>query len=127
MSSTSNGAGEAGGGRDDSGLTPAQRAWRDHIRRCEEEGLTYKAYCQREGLKVGGLYAARKVLRGADSGGAVPTPPTSPPRFAAVRLAHADAPGTVEVLLTNGVQLRVSLASVEAIGRLVQELGRLER
>ena len=65
MASTGNShEGVAESGRDELGLTPAQRAWREHIWRCEEEGLTYKAYCQREGLKVGGLYAARKVLRG---------------------------------------------------------------
>ena len=116
-----------GGGRDETGLTPAQRAWLGHIRRCEEEGLTYKAYCQREGLKVGGLYAARKVLRGFGCAPAQPAPSTSPPRFAAVRLAHAPVVGTLEVMVANGVQMRVSLSSVEDIARLVQDLSRLGR
>ena len=126
MTDKGNGVGMAGG-RDESGLTPAQRSWREHIQRCEDEGLTYKAYCQREGLKVGGLYAARKVLRGNLRAEPSPSPSTSPPRLSAVRLAHAEVAGTVEVLLANGVQLRVSLSSVEDVTRLVQSLGRLER
>lgn len=117
----------AGGGRDEAGLTPAQREWLGHIRRCEEEGLTYKAYCQREGLQVGGLYAARKVLRGFGCAPAQPAPSISPPRFAAVRLAHAPVAGTLEVMLANGVQMRVSLSSIEDIARLVQDLSRLGR
>lgn len=116
-----------GDGRDETGLTPAQREWLGHIRRCDEEGLTYKAYCRREGLRVGGLYAARKVLRGFDHGTAHPVPSTSPPRFAAVRLAHGPVTGTLEVMLANGVQLRVSLSSVEDITRWVQALSRLGR
>lgn len=124
-----NGSGASGeqSGRDESGLTPAQRTWFEHMRQCEHEGLTYKAYCQREGLKVGGLYAARKVLRDMESVEATPESSTSPPRFAAVRLAHADEVGTVEVLLPNGVRMRVSFASVDDLMRMVQDLGRLGR
>lgn len=81
-------------GRDEFGLTPAQRTWLEHMKQCEAEGLTYKAYYSREGLKVSGLYAARKVLRERVSAETPVTPLSSPPRFAAVRLAHGDAGGT---------------------------------
>ena len=114
-----------GGGRDEMGLTPAQRTWLEHMRQCETEGLTYKAYCQREGLSVGGLYAVRKKLRGVDSVDAPSASSASPPRFAAVRVAHPDDVGTADVLLPNGVQMRVTLHDVDGLVRLVQGLSRL--
>jgi hypothetical protein len=115
------------GSRDGTGLTPAQRSWLEHIRQCEAEGLTYKAYCQREGLKVGGLYAARKVLRGHDDAQASWAASGSPPRFAAVRLSHPDEGGTVEVLLPNGVQMRVTVHCVDAVVRLIQGVSHLTK
>ena len=114
-----------GGGRDEMGLTPAQRTWLEHMRQCEAEGLTYKAYCQREGLSVGGLYAVRKKLRDVDAVDASPASPASPPRFAAVRLAHPEGIGTADVLLPNGVQMRVTLHDVDGLVRLVQGLSQL--
>jgi hypothetical protein len=112
-------------GRDESGLTPAQRTWLEHIRVCEAEGLTFKAYCQREGLPVGGLYSARRKLRGC--AGIAAQPATSPPRFAAVRLAHRESDTSVDVLLPNGVQFRATLPDGDALARLVEGLGRLAR
>lgn len=125
MAGKDEGSEAANGTRDEAGLTPAQRTWLAHIRRCEDEGLTYKAYCQREGLKVGGLYAARKVLRGHDRSGGEPEAATSPPRFAAVRLSQAPAANTVEVMLASGTALRVSLSSVDEVVELVQRLGQM--
>ncbi len=127
MADSGNGTSSARNGRDESGLTPAQRTWLEHMRQCEDEGLTYKAYCQREGLKVGGLYAARKVLRGMELVEAASESSTSPPRFAAVRLSHGEEAGTVEVLLPNGVRMRVSFTRVDDLTRMVQDLSRLGR
>ncbi len=111
-------------GRDEAGLTPAQRTWLEHMNQCEEEGLTYKAYCRREGVKVGGLYAARKVLR---AGVSAETPSASPPRFAAVRLAHEPSGRTAQLVLPNGVQLHVTLQGVDDVVQLVQSLLHLPR
>ena len=109
---------KANGGRDENGLTPAQRTWLDHIRQCETEGMTFAAYCSREGLPVSGLYAARKTLR---EKGTVARDGKrrrgSPPRFAAVRLAHRDDVGTVEVLCPDGVQMRITLHDVDRVVR----------
>ncbi len=113
--------------RDEAGLTPAQRTWLEHMKQSEAEGLTYKAYCSREGLKVGALYAARKVLRERASTDTQTTSLSSPPRFAAVRLAHGDAPGTVQVVLPNGVQIHVALNAIDDVVQLVQSLIQLSR
>ena len=114
---------EAGRGvRDESGLTPAQQTWAAHIRQAEAEGLSFKAYCGREGLSVGGLYAARKALRANDLGVAEP-----PPRFAAVRVAQGSEPRAAYVLLPNGVQLSVSVSGVDELVHLAQGLGQLAR
>ncbi len=115
------------GGRDEWGLALAQRTWLEHIQQCEAEGLTYKAYCKREGLKVGGLYAARKKLRDVELTGSAPASSEPPPRFAAVRLAHRDEIGTVEVLCPNGVQMRITLHDVDGVVRLVRGLGQLSK
>ena len=111
-----------GGGCDGAGLTPAQRRWLSHIRRCQAEGLTYKAYCEREGLEVGGLYAARRRMRRRQS---PLVAVTSPPRFAAVRLAQPAPVGSAHVMLPNGVQLAVSISDIDDLVRLAQSLGRL--
>ena len=108
--------------RDELGLTPAQRSWLTHIEQCEAEGLTYKAYCQREGLNVGGLYSARKKLRSAAESETVPAP--SPPRVAAVRVAHVVAGHGAEVLLPNGVQIRVTLPDVDGLVEFVRGLAK---
>lgn len=109
-------------GRDESGLTPAQRAWAAHIQRAEAEGLTFRAYCGREGLSVSGLYSARKVLRDAR-----PKPAASPPRSAAVRLAQGERAGTAHVLLPNGVQLAVPVDDIDDAVRLAAGLSQLGR
>ena len=145
MSDGTNGKGARESWRDEAGLTPAQRTWLEHIRQCDEEGLTYKAYCEREGLEVGGLYSARRKLlkrgRMASAAGASPRPPRAgaspwppragaspwPPRFAAVRLAQPDVAGTVEVMLPNGVQMRATLHDADGLVRLVQGLGQLPK
>ena len=90
----------------------------------DESGLSYKTYCQREGLKVGALYAARKVLRRC---GSRREPSTSPPRFAAVRLAQPTPVGSAHVILPNGVQMAVSVSDIDDLARLVQALARLPR
>lgn len=35
---------------------PRREFWFEHLRRCQEEGLTLKAYAQREGLTLSVLY-----------------------------------------------------------------------
>ena len=122
MSGNEKGSAREVNGRDESGLTPAQRTWLSHIGQCEAEGLSYKAYCQREGLKVGGLYAARKVLRAANVSAA-----PSPARFAAVRLAQPDGTGLAQVSLPNGVQVSVTVDTIEALVELVRGLDQLRR
>ena len=108
--------------RDEAGLTPAQRAWATHIQQAEAEGLSFRAYCGREGLNVGGLYAARKVLRGTKAEVA-----TSPPRLAAVRLSQPGPTSTAQVRLPNGIEVTVSLEGLDDVTHLVLGLSQLGR
>ena len=89
-------------------LTTKQGGWLEHIRRCESQGLSFPKYCEREGLNVNQLYAARRVL--IDKGCLPGKEPTvcEAPRFAAVRLSQPNASLTLEVLLPNHVQVRIS-------------------
>ena len=123
---------DSSNGRDHDGigLTPKQRDWLKHIRQCDEEGLTLQAYCTREGLGVKGMYAARKILivKGRlPVKRAVPAPSAAatPPRFAAVRLSQPNAAVTIEALLPNQVQVRVSCHNASAATSLIESLARL--
>lgn len=110
---------------DEVGLTRTQRQWLKHIRRCNDEQLSYQAYCLREGLGVKGLYAARKQLVAK---GVLPSTrgvSAVPPRFAAVRLSQPSASLTLEALLPNGVQVRLGCADVASSVPLIDALARL--
>ena len=111
--------------RDEQGLTRTQRRWLEHIGKCDEEGLSYQAYCVREGLGVKGLYAARKKLAAK---GLLPSKrvvASSPPRFAAVRLSQPAASVSFEALLPNGVQVRLSCADTATAVPFIGALSRL--
>jgi hypothetical protein len=112
--------------RDEDGLTPTQRTWLEHIERCEAESVSFKSYCAREGLSSASLYDARKTLRrkGVLSSTALKAA-AAPPRFAAVRLSQPSAGVATEVLLPNGVQLRVSCTSVADVDALIGSLSKL--
>jgi hypothetical protein len=43
-------------------LTQIQRSWLEHLRRAEQQGVTLVQYAQSAGIKVGGLYEARRTL-----------------------------------------------------------------
>lgn len=85
-------------------LKPREQAYFEHVRRAKEQGLTLKAYCQREGLNVRSLYSVRREL--VDKG-LVPrtlapkTPKQRPGKFVAVRVA---APGANDAQLVCRVR-----------------------
>ena len=105
-------------------LTAGQRIWLEHIRRCEKQGLKFSAYCAREGLSTTALYAVRKVLRAKGAIADVPSA-CSAPRFASVQLSHAAASLTLEALLPNNVQVRVSGSDASQLSAVLSTLARL--
>ena len=44
-------------------LTPRQRRWLEHLKRCEGSGETMKAYAKRHRLSIQAMYQAAKDLR----------------------------------------------------------------
>ena len=110
---------------DEVNLTPTQRRWLRHIRRCDEEGLSFQVYCTREGLGVKGMYAARKTLVSKGCLPAKNVASSPPPRFAAVRLSRPNAAVTLEALLPNQVQVRLSCDNASDAARLIESLARL--
>ena len=116
---------ERGGSENEVGLTTKQRAWLAHIERCASEGSSFQKYCEREGLNVKRLYAARRVLieKGCLPGKA--TTVGEPPRFAAGRLSQPSASLTLEALLPNHVQVRISCDDATQTSALIVALSRL--
>ena len=82
-------------------LTPRQRFWVEHLRRCAARGQSLSAYAAEQGLKVSSLYEAKAQLRRR---GLWPAPTPQFVRVQAVRPAEATlVPTTFRVSLPNGV------------------------
>jgi hypothetical protein len=80
-----------------SGVTPRQREWLGHLRRCSSAGESVRAYAKRRGLSEHALYQAAKELR--RKGVRVPSRRAS--RQAAARRAAAVPSRFVEVQATR--------------------------
>ena len=79
---------------------PALRAlWQDRLLRHHQSGLSAKAFCAQEGLKLSSFHSWRRRLQPADRPTAEPVP------LLPVRLRPGPAP--VEVLLPGGALLRL--------------------
>ncbi len=99
-------------------LTERQRAWLEHLRACRAQGLSLKAYAQRQGLNLQRFYQWNRRLKRL--GLAATDAPVS---FAAVRVSAARAvTGSQRLHFPNGLMLEwdgsADLALVEHLLRL---------
>ena len=69
--------------------------WRKHLTAIEREGLTTKAYGEREGIAVSSLYFWRQRIRRQEQHTAVVVAPEPRPRFATVQVVR-EAPTQVD-------------------------------
>lgn len=87
--------------------------WAAHLHRCREQGLTMKAYAEREGLTLSVLYGWSKRLKREAAAGA---------SFSRVRVLPA-APAHYRLHMPNGLVLEWSgEADAEGLSRLVKSL-----
>jgi transposase len=99
----------------------AKQYWLRHLAAIEREGLSTKAYADREGLPVRQLYHWRRQMKlggGAAAGG-----------FIAVQVSPAEPP-VCGCRLRLGEQAELvfsGLPDVQWVARLVKAMGRLER
>jgi hypothetical protein len=99
-------------------LTERQRAWLEHLRACRAQGLSLKAYAERQGLNLQRFYHWNRRLKRL--GLAATDAPVS---FAAVRVSAARAvTGSQRLHFPNGLMLEwdgsADLALVEHLLRL---------
>lgn len=105
---------------------PAVRAlWQERLHRFEKSGLSAAAFCAQQRLSLPSFYAWRRRLRQATPDPApAPTAAQTAPRFLPVRVLPAPAASAVELVLPQGVVLRLvpgcDLAFVRSV---VQSLG----
>lgn len=96
-----------------SSLTPRQRFWIDHLRRCTERGQSLSAYAAEQRLKVSGLYKAKSQLCRR---GLWPVPAPQFVRVQPDRVAEALPPPTVfRVSLPNGVVVEAAGGELFAV------------
>lgn len=105
-------------------MKDAEQYWLRHVAAIEREGLTTKAYADREGLPVRQLYHWRRQMKLGGGGGAAPAG-----GFIAVQVSPAEQ-------LVCGCTLRLGeqaelvfsgLPDVQWVARLVKAMGRLDR
>jgi transposase len=102
----------------------AQQYWLRHLAAIEREGLTTKAYADREGLPVSKLYHWRRQMKVCGGGGGAPAG-----GFIAVQVSPAEPP-VCGCRLRLGEQAELvfsGLPDVQWVARLVKAMGRLER
>ena len=114
-------------------LTPGQRRWLSHLRRCTREGGTVRAYAKRHRLSEWALYTATRELRAkgvlapAKRSARSPRKPRRsglhPQRFVEVKATQpeAAASGRWRARLPNGVVVEGTMelaAVVETLARL---------
>jgi len=94
-------------------LTAEQRAWLDHLNRCEAQRCSSVSYAREHGLSIAALYAARKDLRqrGAFRPARVSAtrPSQEPVTLVPVQLRSpaTSGPCVLRVVLPNGVVIEV--------------------
>lgn len=76
---------------------PRHEFWFEHLRRCQEEGLTLKAYAQREGLTLSVLYGWSKRYQQQIIG--------TTERFARVALSTTDSANRYRLRFPSGLIL----------------------
>lgn len=115
-------------------LTPAQRRWLSHLRRCAREGDTVRGYAKRHGLSEFALYTATRELRakgalppakrGAKAASKRRRGAAHPERFVEVKATRSELPvsgSPWRARLPNGVMLEGS----SPLGPVVEALARL--
>ena len=95
-----------------SSLTPRQRFWIDHLRRCTERGQSLSAYAAEQDLKVSSLYEAKSRLR---QHGLWPTPSMQFVRVQPARPAEIPPPTVFRVSLPNGVVVEAAGGELSAV------------
>ncbi len=85
-------------------LTVRQRFWLEHLKACDNEGLSLRSYARSHGLSAAALYAARRDLKRRGALGSSKAS-TSKATFLPVRFTQATpaAPVLLRVRLRNGV------------------------
>lgn len=106
-------------------MTNGRKYWSDHLASIEVEGVTTKAYAEREGLAVGSLYAWRRRLK---SGQPAQRRPQGGSGFVSVRVRSASEPMGCTLAIGAGMRLELSqLPNPEwlaALSAAVSERGR---
>lgn len=77
--------------------------WSQHLAAIEHEGITTKAYAEREGLSVGALYQWQRELKARAL-----APRSASGSFVAVLVAPLDRPARCRLRLGDGLQLELS-------------------
>lgn len=85
--------------------TERQRFWLAHLKACEEQQVSLKAYACEHELSVSALYAARSAMKQRAST-SKPQPRSVKSTLVPVRVASP--PSIVRVLLPNGIVVDVS-------------------
>ena len=106
-----------------------EKYWRDLIRRREASGLTVGAFCKKEGVTPSGYNHWRQEIRRRDQERATrkrkPADPKQP-TLIPVNLIEDHAPSMVEVVVQNGLVVRVpegvSTDHVRRVLHLIHEL-----
>ncbi len=106
-------------------LTERQQRLLDHLRQCEESGLSLRAYAEGEGLKVGELYSGKQELtrKGVLAGSAQRA------RFVRARISSDEGrEDTVvcRIRLPNGCVVELRCApQAQAVCSILEAVGRL--
>ena len=79
-------------------ITPRQRFWLEHLKACQEQGQSLKAYARAHDLSVSALYAAKAALKRRGT-----IVESSAPASKLIPVRVATAASMVRVLLPNGV------------------------
>ncbi len=86
--------------------------WRAQLQRIEQEGLTTKAYADREGIATTSLYYWRKVFKQEERQQNLPLARAVPSRFMALTRAGGQTPATpastCTLTLPSGLRLEMT-------------------
>ena len=89
--------------------------WFDHLQRCRSEGITLKAYAQREGLTLSALYGWSKRYQKAHAPQA--------PGFIRATIDQSQRPGSYRLHFPDGLILEWDMpADTRQLGQLLELL-----
>lgn len=92
-------------------MSQARQYWAEHLAAIEAEGVSTKAYAEREGLAAASLYFWRRRLKAEGAAILAEAAARPPARFLAVRVAPpvaADAQRPCTVVLPAGLHLELA-------------------